>query len=288
MNIVARIKNLSEINHLINIGVDVFLVDTMLSVRKINPHIYENLLEICKFNKPVYLSVNKMIHEDDLETLDEIFFDAKKYGINGIVIGDLTGMVVAKKYNLLDKIIYQPGTMNTNSFDSDYFFEKGIKGITISKEITLEEIEKIFKNKKTELSIIGHGYLDMFYSRRKLLTNYFKFKALERENIIDNYSFRLKEEVRENSNYPILEEKFGTHIFRDYALESYDELEILQKGIDDFFVERIFLEDEEYYEAIIAYKNKDNVKSFLEKHHTHYNKGFYYTYTEKLKGDSND
>ena len=86
----------------------------------------------------------------------------------------------------------------------------------------------------------------------------------------------------------ILEEKFGTHIFRDYALESYEELEILKKGIDDFFVERIFLEDEEYYEAIIAYKNKNNVKSFLEKHHNHYNKGFYYTYTEKLKGDSND
>lgn len=288
MNIVARVKHLSEISQLINLGVDVFLVDTLLTVRKINSGIYENLPEIISYGKPVYLMVNKMIHEDDLKVLEEIFSQAKKLDIDAFVVGDLTAMVVAQKYGLLDKIIYQPGTMNTNSYDSEYFFKKGIKGITLSKEITLEEIKAVFKTKKTELSIVGHGYLDMFYSRRKLLTNYFKFKEMNKINIVDNYDFRLKEEVREKSNYPILEDDFGTHIFRDLALESYAELEVLKTGIDDFFVERIFLEDDEYYEAISAYKNKDRVDGFLEKHRQHYNKGFYYTYTEKLKGESHD
>jgi len=288
MKIVARLKTISEIEKLINLGVDVFLVDTPLAVKKIEDQVFSSLEAIKKTSKEIYLLANKMIHQEDLEELRKLLIIAKKHQINGIVVGDITAMIIAKELGIENKIIYQPGTMNTSSFDSEYFKEKSIKGITISKEITIEEIERFFTNKQIELSLIGHGYLDMFYSKRKLLTNYFIYKGIKRTLITDNYCFRLKEEIRDKSNYPIFEDYSGTHIFRDKALESFSEFKVLSKGIDDFFVERIFLTDEEYYEALAAYNNLEKAEAFLNKYGDNYNKGFYYQYTEKLKGDLNE
>ncbi|MDD3129006.1 MAG: U32 family peptidase [Candidatus Izemoplasmatales bacterium] len=288
MRIVAKLKTVEEIEKLIDLGVDVLSVDTPLAVRGINKEIYDELDKIVKYNKPVYLFLNKMIHEDDIDLVRSILQDAKEKGVSGIVVGDITVMIIAREYEMQDRVIYQPGTMNTNSFDSDYFFMNSIKGITISKEITLEEIKKILENKKTEFSLVGHGFLDMFYSKRKLLSNYFVYKNIVHENIVNNQGFRLKEEMRKESFYPILEDEFGTHIFRDKALESFSEIKELEGKLDDFFVERIFLDDEEYYESIKAYKNEEFIPEFLRKYKDKYNKGFFYQYTEKLKGDLNE
>ncbi len=288
MRLVARLKNLNEIEKLINLRVDCFLVDTPLAIRAINKDLFNHLDKIKSFGKDIYLLINKMIHEDDIENAKEILEIAKEIGVSGIVAGDITLMVLADEFGLKNKVIYQPGTMNTSSFDNEYFFLKQIKGITISKEITLEEIKKIFENKKTELSLVGHGYLDMFYSKRKLISNYFIYKSNDKKNIVDNDSFKLKEEMRPDSFYPILEDEAGTHIFRDKALNSFAEFNELKMGLDDFFIERIFMSDEEYYDSIAAYQDQSLVEEFLIKYQDNYNKGFYYQYTEKLKGDLNE
>jgi len=285
MRIVARLKKITEIEKLINLKVDCFLVDTPLSVRAVNRDLFNELDQIISYGKDIYLLINKMIHEEDIPLVKQLLKTVKDKKISGIVAGDITMMVLANEQGLKDKVIYQPGTMNTNSFDNEYFFMKQIKGITISKEITLEEIIKIFDNKKCELSLVGHGYLDMFYSKRKLITNYFIYKNVVKENIMDNDKFRIKEEMRPDSFYPILEDESGTHVFRDKALNSFEEIEVLKTEIDDFFIERIFMDDEEYYDSIKAYQDHSFVNEFLSKYNDHYNKGFYYQYTEKLKGD---
>jgi putative protease len=288
MRVVARLKNFMEIEKLINLGVDVFLVDTPLAVKQINGELFSDLDKIITYEKEVYLLINKMIHETDLEMLEMILNKANNDKITGIVCGDMTVMVMAKKLGLENKIIYQPGTMNTSSFDNEYFHRKAIKGITISKEITLEEITNIFKNKVTEISLIGHGYLDMFYSKRGLLSNYFIYKGVDYNNIKNNDKFRLKEEMRPDSLYPIFEDDGGTHIFRDKALESFNELDVLKQYLDDFFVERIFIDDQEYYDSLLAYKTSTYMNEFLDKYKDKYNKGFYYQYTEKIKGELNE
>ena len=288
MKIVARLKKITEIEKLINLKVDCFLVDTPLSVRALNKDLFNDLDEIIGFEKDVYILMNKMIHEEDIPLVKQLLKTVKDKKISGIVVGDITMMILADEEGLKEKIIYQPGTMNTNSFDNEYFFMKQIKGITISKEITLEEIKKIFINKKCELSLVGHGYLDMFYSKRKLISNYFIYKNVVKEKIKNNDKFRIKEEMRPDSFYPILEDESGTHIFRDKALNSFDEIEVLRTGLDDFFIERIFMDDEEYYDSIRAYQDQSFVDEFLSKYEKHYNKGFYYQYTEKLKGELNE
>ncbi len=292
MNIVARLKDVLEIEKLSQLKVDIILLDTFFSVRVLKRFDLKEIKEIvltCKnYNIKTYISINKMIHEEDLKSLKLFLEELKTLDIDGIVIGDLTVYVQAKQIHLESKIIYQPGTMNTETYSVEYFEKHPIKGVTLSREITLDEIKKILLYEtKLELSIIGHGYLDMFYSKRKLLTNYFKYKNISGKKIIDNYNYRLNEEIRPNDFYPILEDNYGTHIFRSHKLISYNEIQIIKSKITDFYIERLFMEDEEYFDSIKLYNGSIGIDSFLNIYNN-YDSGFYYKPTQMVKVNSNE
>ncbi|QWC00484.1 U32 family peptidase [Mycoplasmatota bacterium] len=290
MNIVARLKTKDEISHLIKIGTDIIMLDVSgFTAKPINSldqkeftHIFK---EIREKQKKVYAYMNKMIHETDLEQLRSWISLFSELDIDGIVINDFTVYVIAEEYGLGKKIIYQPGTMNTNSFDALFLANK-MKGMTLSKEITLDEIVEIIKStSEIEYSIVGHGFIDMFYSKRKLITNYFIHKQLKVNQIKNNHQFVLEEKTRDSIYYPILEDEVGTHIFRDKKLKSFEEMKILEDMISDFFIERLFIDDEEYYDTIRAYIDNEARKKFEKKYISNFNSGFYYLPTEKTKGE---
>jgi len=289
LNIVARLKSREEIERLVDLGVDVLMIDTKdLTTKSLFPFDQNDLSEIDQLIKNydvnLYVYVNKMIHENDLENLNQWMKLFKTVDVDGIVINDFTVYVVAKDHGLENKVIYQPGTMNTNTFDA-MFLEGKIKGMTLSKEITLEEILEIVKSpSKINYSLVGHGYIDMFYSKRKLITNYFIHKNRKFHKIKGNHHFVLEEKTRDNIYYPILEDQIGTHIFRDKKLISFDEIDHIKEYITDFFIERLFIDDEEYYDTIQAYQNKELQDIFLNRY-KNFNNGFYYLPTEKTKGE---
>ena len=289
LNIVARLKTISELELFNELNVDIFCVDTFYTAKRISNFTLEQLMEITnrvhQMNKLIYAYVNPMVHEYMLEPINAYLLELKNMNIDGIIINDLTIYILAKKIGIEKKVIYQPGTMNTDSYSLEYFENRIILGITISREITLEEIEQITSNKRNiRTSLIGHGYLDMFYSKRKLLTNYAIHKNLNGEQLVNNYSLRLNEEMRKEEYYPILQDEYGTHVFRSKKLISYDEFKELNQAIDDFFIERIFLDDNEYYDSIRMYQHTMSKSEFLNKY-SDFDSGFYYQRTEKRKGE---
>jgi|AntAceMinimDraft_18_1070375.scaffolds.fasta_scaffold00166_5 putative protease len=284
MRFITRLKTIEEAKKLNQFGIDIFCLDTDFTAKKISKFSLKEIEELQnEYPNQIYLLINKMIHEDDLEKLTKFLKSIKLLNISGIVIADLTVYVLAKKLDLEHLIIYQPGTMNTDTYSEKYFSDRKIKGITISREITLEEIKEFGKN-SIELSLIGHGYLDMFYSKRKLVTNYLIHKQITGIDLKNNYNLRLNEEIRENEYYPIFEDDFGTHIFRSKKLISFNEMNIFKELIKDFFIERIFLTDEELINSIQLYKNQITMSEFLQKY-PDYDAGFYYKRTEKVKGE---
>lgn len=293
MNIVVRIKNIGEIKGLAEIGADVFMLDTHdLTTQAIYPLTKELMIdtikEIKKHDKKAYVYMNKMIHETDLTKLHEWFDLLKGTDIDGIVANDFSVYVIAKSYAMNDLIIYQPGTMNTNHFDALYL-ENRIKGMTLSKEITLEEIKMIIdSSNKIEYSLLAHGYVDMFYSKRKLISNYLKHKSLDDSGVKNNHDYKIEEQTREDIFYPILEDAAGTHIYRDKKLMSFKEVNQIQSKLSDIFIERLFMDDQEYMDAIKAYKNPSLVDDFMAQYGHSYHQGFYYTPTEKTKGEKHE
>ncbi|MDD3126679.1 MAG: U32 family peptidase [Candidatus Izemoplasmatales bacterium] len=282
MRIVVTLHSLLEMKQMSALGADVFLVNsdclstkTMKCFSKMD--IATIIEEAHQINKLVYVNLNTIIHEPDIPILEAFLSFLAATNIDGIVCFDLSVVALAEQYGLNDKIIYQPGTMNTNSYDPWFFRKLKIKGITLSKDITLAELIAIGENYQgMEISLVGHGYSFLFYSKRLLLKSYFEYRGKPVPNLSNCDGFRLIENQRPEEMYPIYEDGFGTHIFRSRKLQSFNEVKVMRPYLSDFFVDRMFIEDEEYYASIGAYKDETNELLFLNRYGNSYDSGFYY------------
>lgn len=214
-----------------------------------------DIIDICKNRKQkVYLAINKIIHEGELEKFSQYLDLIKDLTIDGIIFGDLAIYQLAKKYYIVDKLIYQPETYITNYKSAEFFAQKGIKRVVLAKEITLEDICIIASNKTTEIEILGHGALNMFHSMRYLVSNYFRFLKDDNPEKFRNEQLYIIEEKREDK-YPIVEDDYGTHVFSANDLCTVNHLDtLIENNVDSIRIDGILKSDDELLSIVIIYR----------------------------------
>ena len=114
--------------------------------------------------------------------------------------------------------------------------------------------------------------------KRALLKNYFSKIAFQYDYNKD--TIRLKEKSRE-SLYPIIEDEFGTHIFRSEVSTTLYNLAEL-KGIDYLIIDSIFHDDDYAYEVLKLFKegpNKTKIEDLKNKYNEQWDSGFLFTKT---------
>jgi len=289
MKIAVTPYKIENIHKLALNGADIFILgNDDYASRLVNSFELSEIVEaskiIEKLEKELYISVNIIAHNSTLNDITEFLNFLGTIKLSGIIFGDLGVYMIAKRLGLESKLIYNPETLNTSFYDPKFWKRKGIKGITISKEITLDDIEEISNKSNIEISIIGHGHLNMFHSRRPLIENYFKYTKEEYDSYINNRNLKIVEEIR-NEEYPIFQDKHGTHIFREKALESFQEVIKLNKFLDVFIIDSIFKDDEYLLEVLMKYKhiintnNLEESKKYTKIYETDHDSGFLYKKT---------
>jgi putative protease len=249
--------NVSSIKPLSKSGADIFIIGNEKFANRL---VYSfstieitNANKIIKeLNKELYIVVNIIMHNEHIQDIKDFFDFIKTLDVDGIIFADLGIYVIAKKMGLESKLIYNPETLNTSTYDPIFWTKKAIKGLTISKEITLDEINQISKQGEIEISLIGHGFLNMFHSRRPLIENFFKYTNEEYKKFIENQNLKIVEEIR-NEAYPLFQDLHGTHIFREKALESYKEIINLRDSLDVFIIDGILKNSEYLKETLKNY-----------------------------------
>jgi len=285
LKIVTALYHEQEIERLISLGVGAFLLNTdCLTTRATRVFSRDEIIKLVSLihgvGKEVYINLNTMIHEPDIFFAKSYFEFLKTLDVDGIVIFDWSYFPIAQIFNLENKLIYQPGTLTTNLYDPWFYESKGIKGMTLAREITLESISIIIQNKKNlELSIVGHGVQPMFYSRRPLIKNFLIEKTIHDVDYLNSSDFFIQESNREATRYPIYEDQFGTHIFRNHKLESFDEIQYYESLMSDFFIERFMMNDDELHDSLKSYQNRYLIDDFRKVYQNEYNSGFYYKQT---------
>lgn len=289
MKIAVTPFSVSSISKLSKEGADIFILGNEKYANRLvysfsTIEITEAKSNILELGKELYINVNLILHNQDIEDVTGFLSFLKELEVDGIIFGDLGVYMLAKKLEIESKLIYNPETLNTNYYDTQFWNRKGIKGLTISKEITLEDIKEICQKKEVDVSIIGHGHLNMFHSRRPLVENFFKFTKEEYQKYINNRSLKIVEEIR-NESYPIFQDNHGTHIFREKALESYQEINQLKDYIDVFIIDGIFkdtnylIETISNYKALIESNNLEKAKKFSKIYEEDHDSGFLYKKT---------
>lgn len=274
--------NLNIVNKIINYT-DAFLFGIKgLSVNIPNSYTIEELLDLIKYlndnNKEVFISLNKNMHNTDIEYLKNTMIKLDNLNIKGILYYDISIVNIKKENDLKTDLVWAQEHLTNNYFTCNYWLNKGINYTLLSSEITLNEILEIRNNTKSKLIIPIFGYQPMFNSRRHLVKNY-----LHSFNINDSSDVNYIE--KENKIYPIIDDNNGTVSYNSNILEGLKESIILKNNNIDYILLNNFLIDDDKFITtlkIFSDVNEENYDQLSKKLYgmfNNINKGFLYDET---------
>lgn len=275
MNIITTATTIDAIEKMANAGATGIIFSTPYFSTRADHYFdiseLKNIKTECrKYNVKMYVSVLRIFTDEETEKMINHLKFLKDLDVDGIYFSDLGTLYLAQTLNMENKMIFNPDTLITNSEDVNLYLEQGCQMITLAKEITFDEICEIASRSKGEIEVIVHGRLNMFYSKRNLLSNYQEHLGNER-SLKNNYNLYLIEEKRQDK-FPIIEDDLGTHIFTGFTLCSFNEVnEIIRAGVNNIRIEGIFKTTDEICEIIKDYKsviNKEkNAKMLFERYY---------------------
>ena len=151
-------------------------------------------------DKDIFISLNKNMHNKDLEVVREVLIKLNNYNIKGVLYYDIGVLNIYNKLDLNYDLVWSQEHLTTNYNTINYWNSKGSKYAYISSDITEEEIIKITEKSKSKLLVTLFGYLPMFVSKRHIVKNYLEYFKLNDESNI-NYM------EKEDKTYPIIYNK---------------------------------------------------------------------------------
>lgn len=216
---------------------DSFFVDTSI------------LDEIDFNNKEIFISLNKLMHNNDLEQLRMVLNTLKGRNVK-ILFYDMAVYNIAKELDMVDKLVICQDHLNASILSNSFYYNLGIIGSYITSDITGSELLEIKKNSKMNIMFMVYGYAPIFYSRRYLISNYLKYINDNKKG--NNYSIVSDSGIR----YPISEEEYGTTIYTDREINLINYLDML-KDIDYIVMRSNKIEDNKFNDMVDSFINMD-------------------------------
>lgn len=222
--LIVSVNNREDIERMVN--KDIYGIMLYISKLSVNSSFYIDVDEMdnIDFNdKKIYLVMNKIMHNSDLSMVLDVLEKVKDMDVC-IMFYDMAVYNIAKKLNILDKLVIFQDHLNASNLSNKFYYDMGIHGSYITSDITLDELLEIKDNSKMELYFLGYGYCPIFYSRRYLVSNYLKY--INNDN---RGEYRIISDT--GISYPICEEEFGTTIYTHEVINLINYMDKL-KDID--------------------------------------------------------
>ncbi|MBU0480329.1 MAG: U32 family peptidase [Proteobacteria bacterium] len=188
----------------------------------------------------VYVTVNILAHNRDLDTLPEYLETLARNGVDGLIVSDPGILRIAKKH-VPSLPVHLSTQANVTNLESARFWEdQGVKRINAARELSLAEIVKIREATDLEVEVFVHGALCISYSGRCLLSSYLTGRSANQGDCAHpcRYSYALTEEKRPGQYFPVEEDERGTYIFNSKDLCLLQRLpELMKSGVDSLKIE---------------------------------------------------
>lgn len=202
------ISSISEAREIVNY-VDAYLVPLdELSINYIHTFSIDEIEEIIKLGKEVFVIINKNIHNNELTKLESDLKKIDKLNINGIIFYDIALVQLKKELGLKTDLVWNQEHLTTNYGSVNYWKSKGVRYAYLSSEITKREVDEIRNNTDALIFVNVFGYIPMFTSRRHLVDNYSDTFSVDKGNKI----------FKEGKYYNIFDSKNGTVVYSTYVL----------------------------------------------------------------------
>ena len=243
----------------------------------------------------VYVTVNVIPHNENLEGLDDYLKKLPGIGVDALIVSDpgILGMIQDVIPEMEVHLSTQANAVNWRSVK--FWANQGLERVILARELSIDEIKEIkAKNPQVSLEAFIHGAMCISYSGRCLLSNYMTNRNANLGQCAQScrWKYHLVEEQRPGEYYPVFEDEHGTYIFNSKDLCMIENIpELVEAGLDSLKIEGrmkslhyVSTVTGVYRRAIDEYcKDPDNYQfdpDWLEElkkvSHRHYTTGFYF------------
>lgn len=135
-----------------------------------------DIKEACTFahnlDKKVYLTLNIVFHNEDMEGVEEYIKDVVDAGIDAFIVSD-PFIISHIKENYSNVEVHLSTQNSTSNYEAIEFFKKeGVDRVVLARELSLDEIKEIIEKTKIDIEVFIHGAMCTCFSGRCALSNY--------------------------------------------------------------------------------------------------------------------
>ncbi len=136
----------------------------------------DEIKEACDFahnlGKKVYLTLNIVFHNEDIEGVYDYIKKVVEAGIDAFIVSDL--FIVNYIHDNFDVEVHLSTQASTTNVESvKFLMNEGVKRVVLAREVGLKEIKEIIDETGVDIECFIHGAMCTFYSGRCVLSNYF-------------------------------------------------------------------------------------------------------------------
>ena len=119
----------------------------------------------------IYLTLNTLLSDHEMEQALKFAVQARNAGIDGIIVQDL-GLVAALRHIMPDMPLHASTQMTVYDLSGVRVLEKmGLSRVVLARELTLEEMSNIARHTQLEVEAFIHGALCVCYSGQCLMSS---------------------------------------------------------------------------------------------------------------------
>ena len=125
-----------------------------------------------KLGKKVFVTVNMIFHNEDLDGLDEYLKTLDEIGIDSYIVSDFAVIEAIKRLKIKTPFFISTQKSITNLETVKFYKSLGAYRVVMARECSREDIKRIKENIDTEVEVFIHGAMCTSYSGRCVMSNY--------------------------------------------------------------------------------------------------------------------
>lgn len=182
----------------------------------------------------IYVTVNTLLDERELERAVDYIYYLDTIGVDGIIVQDL-GLAKVIRENFPNLELHASTQMTINSLEGGKFLEKnGFKRIVLARETPLSEIKLMRDNLNLQIEAFAHGALCISYSGQCLMSSMIGGRSGNRGRCAQ--PCRKSYEIIKRDGEPLKDSRGYLISPKDlYTLENLEQL--IDAGVDSIKIE---------------------------------------------------
>ncbi len=252
LELLAPAQNIECAMAAINSGADaIYIGAKSFGARKNAGNPLEDIEKIVNyahlFNVKVYVTVNTILKDEELETCEKLIWDLYNIKVDALIVQDL-GIL---NLNLPPIALHASTQCDNRSVEKVQFMENvGFRRVILARELSIDKIEKIRKNTNVELEYFVHGALCVCYSGQCYMSEYIGGRSANRGECAQ--ACRMKYSLVDENDNLIARDKYLLSLKDNNLSKHLDKL--IKAGITSFKIEGR-LKDANYVKNIVLFYN---------------------------------